>query len=114
MLFVPLKEEMRIFAVILLLFLSGAVFGQNLQKDPVKVYPNPATEYINIVIENSERGTAQISIHSIIGNKVKVEIDNISSGIYRANVKDLPQGYYLVVVKDPKREINSTIKFLKK
>ena len=101
---------MRFLATIVLILSLGTAWAQT---DPVKVYPNPATDYVNIVVENTERGNASVSIHSIIGNKMKVDIDNISSGIYRASIKDLPEGYYLVVVKDPKRGINSTIKFLK-
>ncbi len=102
---------MRFLATIALCICLTAAWGQ---ADPVKVYPNPATDYVNIVIENSERSNASVSIHSIIGNKMNLEIENISSGIYRASIKDLPEGYYLLVVKDPKRGINSTTKFLKK
>jgi len=80
----------------------------------VELYPNPATNYLTIEIKNSKLVKPYILLHSIIGNSIKIETDKISDNKYRIEVKDLPNGYYLLSVKDPGTKFSRTYKFLKK
>lgn len=67
---------------------TGADVGQNFANQ-VQVYPNPATEYVNV---NLVGGADKISILNMIGGKVielndvfenqKINIENLESGIY--------------------------------
>ena len=102
---------MKIISTIILIFFASLAWAQS-TVDAVKIYPNPATETLNIVVDDLGSEKSTISIHSIIGNKMQVDIDKLNTNSFRAHIKDLPQGYYLVVVKS--KNINSTVKFLKK
>ena len=95
--------------------IAGFMFSQSLSDETnvVKVYPNPAKNIVNISIENTDLINAQVSIHSIIGNRMTVEIDAIKKGLFRADIENLPNGFYLVVVKDLDTKFNKTYKFLK-
>ena len=100
--------------LIMTFILAGFVaFAQN-NEEKVRIYPNPATETINITIQNVELKSPTVAIHSIIGNKMNVDVDNLQTGFYRAEISDLPPGYYLVVVKDQETQFNRTYKFLKR
>ena len=85
--------------------------------EPVKmiqIYPNPATEFINIKFEAPIANKVRVSIHNVIGNVMEVETESIDEHELRLKVKDLATGYYLVSVKDERVNLNSTYKFLKR
>ena len=105
----------KIVFTISLVLLTLMSFGQTLgeEENKVKVYPNPAKSIVSIAIENSTLADAQVTIHSIIGNKMNVSIEPINKGVWRADIDRLPDGFYLVVVKDQQTKFNRTYKFLK-
>ena len=83
-------------------------------KNRIELYPNPATEYINVEIRESELTSTFIVLHNIIGNSIKIKPEKLSENKYRIEVKDLPAGYYLLSIKDPGTNFNRTYKFLKR
>ena len=106
----------KILFAILFFSMVALSYGQELNlanNGTVKVYPNPSKNIVTISIENTELVNAQVSIHSIIGNRMTVDIESIEKGKYKADVENLPAGFYLVVVKDVETKFNKTYKFLK-
>lgn len=80
----------------------------------IEVYPNPSIDYIVVNIKNSNLRDTSFELHSIIGNTVKVEAENIGSDKYRINTKNFNPGYYFVIVKDDFSQFKEAYKFLKK
>jgi len=84
----------------------------NIETD-VDLYPNPAIEYLNITLKNSQLKKVQIEMYNVIGNKLDFEMDMVSSNSYKPNVKNLHSGYYLLIIKDPVSRFNKAYKFRK-
>lgn len=79
----------------------------------VELYPNPAVEFLNISLINSQLKDVQFEMYNIIGNKIDLDIDLVSSNNYKINVKEFQSGYYLLIVKDPITRFNKAYKFRK-
>lgn len=111
-------------AIILSIFLaSGAQFAAAQQHDAfsqpqdpiktVKIFPNPATDYLNVKFETPLAKTIKITLHNIIGNSLEVESEIVDEYEIRVKVKDLPTGVYLLAVKDD-ANTQGSFKFLKR
>jgi len=79
----------------------------------VELYPNPAIEFLTITLKNSQLKDVQFEMYNIIGNKLNLELDVLSSDSYKINVKELHSGYYLLIIKDPISRYNKAFKFRK-
>ena len=79
----------------------------------VELYPNPATEFLNVTLNNSHLQNVEIEMYNIIGNKLDFELDRTKLNSYKINVKELHSGYYLLLVKDPISRYNKAFKFRK-
>ena len=80
----------------------------------VELFPNPADEYLNIfLVNNSRLKNVEVEMFNIIGNRVDFELEQVASNKFKANVKELKSGYYLVIVKDPVVRFNKAYKFRK-
>lgn len=80
----------------------------------VRLFPNPSVDFLEVRIENSTLESASFTVHNIIGNEIKVDIQLVAENEYRINVKDLPAGYYLLAIKDDQNVFKETYKFLKR
>jgi hypothetical protein len=80
----------------------------------VKLYPNPAIEYVHVSFEEPIARQSRLTVHNIIGNILDVEMEAIDDHEVRVRVKDLPVGYYLIAVRDDQSKGRSTLKFLKR
>lgn len=69
----------------------------------VKVYPNPASDYIKL---SNADGIATMEVFNIIGKKVKNFTDVQTDQAY--NVSDLPKGMYMVRLLDDEGEALGT------
>ncbi len=78
----------------------------------VKIFPNPATDFLSIKFETPIAKTIKVTLHNIIGNLLEVESEIVDEFEIRLKVKDLPTGYYLLALKDEGNS-RSSIKFLK-
>jgi plastocyanin len=77
------------------------------------VYPNPATNYINVNVSGSDDNTATIEVINLLGSKV-IDLggkQTLVNGVKRIDVSALPKGVYFVnIVADNK---NRSIRFVK-
>ena len=81
-------------------FMGVGVEDYNLA-DNVRVYPNPATDVINVEcrMKNEEWGMANVEVYDVYGKMVAVVgANNDSPKQARINVRDLAAGMYLVRV----------------
>jgi Secretion system C-terminal sorting domain len=80
----------------------------------VKLYPNPATEFLSLRLESPISHHLKLTVHNIIGNSVEVESEIIDDHEVRLKVKDLSAGYYLLAVNDESSGFKGVYKFLKR
>lgn len=85
----------------------------DLNKNRIELYPNPAVDYIVVHIDNSTLENAEFELHSLIGNEIKIEAEEIGNGRYRIPVKNYATGYYFIVVKDENTRFKKAFRFLK-
>lgn len=116
----------KILLTITLLSISVLVFAQSSRdfssfgnqlvelKNQIEIYPNPSVDFLNVRIEHSELENTELVVHSIIGSKFKIEIEETAPNEYKLDVRDLPPGYYLLSIKDEKANFKKTFKFLKR
>lgn len=123
--------KLYLFNFLILTFVFQFSFGQDIQvqdnrselpklkteslqvETDVDIYPNPASDYLNITLKNSQLKKVQIEMYNVIGNKLDFEFDKINSHSYKLNVKNLHSGYYLIIIKDPISRYNKAYKFRK-
>lgn len=114
-----------ILSFFLLLFLSRAAFGQAAEimayapektdlSKAITIYPNPATDYVNIKLSTLDASTAKITVYTILGNELTVDKETVNDHEVRLRVKDMATGYYLIAVRDEQLQFKSTYKFLKR
>lgn len=79
-----------------------------------RVYPNPATDVLNIEVNASRASELSISVYNITGQKVLEEKANIVTGINRPTISTsgLTSGIYFVTVKA--NGFEDTMKFVVK
>lgn len=111
---------LAVFSLLIVLTTQFAVAQQHdpfaQPQDPikmVKIFPNPAVDYLNVKFETPSAKTIKITLHNIIGNTLDVESEIIDDFEIRLKVKDLPAGVYLLAVKDSGNSQNS-FKFIKR
>ncbi|HET9487577.1 MAG TPA: T9SS type A sorting domain-containing protein [Chryseosolibacter sp.] len=80
----------------------------------VQLFPNPATEFVDVKLEQFPAQNVKLTVHNIIGNELQVETEILDEHLIRVKVKDLVSGYYLLAVKDEESNFRGTYKFLKR
>lgn len=105
--------------IISFLFFLAAAYGQsssawvssnavtqdgNSTKTDLKIYPNPASDYIEF--NNSEAVVDKVVIYNLVGKPMM----NLSAfeGKNRYDITELPKGMYLVQMLDPKGNVFTT------
>lgn len=127
-----MKPTSYILSLLIILSTSWSVSGQdrangNIQtenpiiqqasidiKNQIEVYPNPAVEFLIVEIDNSDLVDTQFEMHSLIGNEITIDPEEIGYNLYRIPVKNFATGYYFLVVKDEISRYKKAFKFLKK
>lgn len=82
-------------------------------KNQIEIYPNPAVEFLMIEIKDSDLANVEFEMHSIIGNTIKIEPEEVAKDTYKISVKNFNSGYYFLIVKDEYTRYKKAIKFLK-
>ena len=79
-----------------------------------RVYPNPATDVLNIEVNASQASEMSISVYNIMGQNVMNKTVNINTGINRPSIStnELNSGIYFVTVKA--NGFENTMKFIVK
>lgn len=80
----------------------------------VEIFPNPATEFLNINLKDSEFQNVNFELYDIIGNKVDVKAQELAADKYRIPVEKLHMGYYVLIVTDTPTRYKKAFKFSKK
>lgn len=80
----------------------------------VHLFPNPATEFVDVKLDHFPAEKVELTVHNIIGNELQVETEVLDEHLIRVKVKDLASGYYLLAVKDEASNFRGTYKFLKR
>ena len=67
-----------ILSFVIVAFAGAVAFGQ---ESEIRVYPNPASEYVQVQL-SSEFTEAIIEVNSMIGNKVRLNVEELGFGKY--------------------------------
>lgn len=120
---------MKKISAILILVLTAGLFGNAFAQgsgeigfktnslseiNKVEIFPNPSVDFLNIEISNSKLKKPVLELYSIIGNVVKVELEEVEENKFRINVQSIPSGYYLLSIRDKESHFKETYKFLKR
>jgi len=62
----------------------------------INLYPNPATEYINIILENSDINSFILNVYDILGNLIINEKINNYQNVYTLNIANYNRGTYIL------------------
>lgn len=79
----------------------------------VEIFPNPASDHVNVKIKQAELSSVGFEMYNIIGNVVKIKSEQVDKTTFKIPVKDLPNGYYILIVKDDGTKFRKALKFLK-
>ncbi len=80
----------------------------------VKLYPNPAVEFLTVKFETPQARKVKLVLHNIIGSQLETESEVIDEYEVKIKVKDLSTGFYLLLVKNEETGLKGAYKFLKK
>jgi hypothetical protein len=80
----------------------------------VKLFPNPAIEYVSVKFETPQAKKVKFSVHNIIGSEMPLESEVIDDFEVHIKVKDFSTGVYLLSIKNDETGHKSAYKFLKK
>lgn len=80
----------------------------------VHIFPNPATEFVHVKLDQFPASKVKLTLHNIIGNQVEIETEIVDEHELRVKVKDLASGYYLLAVREEEAKYRGTFKFLKR
>ena len=112
---------MRLLIMALITSFSATLFAQERPEvasvdmsKQVKLYPNPAVEYLTVKFETAQARKASFVLHNIIGSEVETEKEIIDDFEVKIKVKDLSTGFYLLLVRNEETGLKGAYKFLKK
>ncbi|MDB4448081.1 T9SS type A sorting domain-containing protein [Roseivirga sp.] len=84
------------------------------EKIKVEVFPNPTSDYLTIDLSNLDLKKPKIEIRSIIGTKMRVNLEENGLKKFKVDVQAFRRGYYLVLVMDDQSKFQQTVRFSKK
>ena len=80
----------------------------------VQLYPNPATDYLIVKLNNPNAHNVKLAMHSVIGNVLDFGREQIDEFEVRLQIKELPAGYYFLSINDEEAGFKASYKFLKR
>ncbi|MDY6348090.1 MAG: T9SS type A sorting domain-containing protein, partial [Bacteroidales bacterium] len=83
---------------------------EHYSKPIMNVFPNPATEYVNIDFSTNEEMNGVVAIIDMLGRTCKTQ--HAEGQTCKISVSDVPTGMYIITYTDKNRKV--TKKFLKK
>ena len=79
----------KTFLYVFILNININLSQENSERFKIDLYPNPATEYINLKLTSDiEIEDLDFSIHSLIGNEMPIAKENISDDEIRFNINN--------------------------
>jgi len=70
----------------------------------VDIYPNPASSFVDIRLENSTMQNIEVIIRNTLGQIIRTSVFS-SSNLIRMNLENIEAGYYLIEIKSDKQLI---------
>ena len=83
-------------------------------RSDIRLFPNPAVEYLIVEIKDMEMTSVDFELNNIIGNTISLRSEKIEGNRYKFYVKDLSPGYYFLTVKDNNTGYKRAVRFVKK
>lgn len=83
-------------------------------RSDVKLFPNPAVDYLTVEIKDQGMTEVEFELNNIIGNSFSLRSEKINGNRYKFYVKDLQPGYYFLTVKDASSGYKRAYRFVKK
>lgn len=83
-------------------------------RSDIKLFPNPAVEYLIVEIKDQQMTSVEFELNNIIGNIISLRSEKIEGNRYKFYVKDLSPGYYFLTVKDNDSGYKRAVRFVKK
>jgi hypothetical protein len=83
-------------------------------RSDVKLFPNPAVEFLIVEINSEELSNISFELNNIIGNTFQIRSEALGHNRYKIYVKDLNPGYYFLTIKDANSSYKRAYRFLKK
>ncbi len=87
----------------------GIIKGIQGDNNSLRVYPNPATDKINIDLGTGNKGLLNYEIYNLAGGRVASENSHANSSHATISVNDLAGGTYILSVISDKQIINRKI-----
>ena len=84
--------------------------GQSISK--LEIYPNPATDFVNIVFNQKEGSPLQLNLYDLSGKLVHAEsLNEAKAGVNQQNlnVSNLPKGMYVLSINSLHGNVQQTI-----
>jgi len=95
-----MKRTLQYISAVLIALVLGTSSLFAAGNEGVILYPNPASEVLNIRLEDGSESISHVSLHNLLGQVVyEVDIDLNLDGGYIVEITDLPSGIYLVQVE---------------
>ena len=120
-------KPLNLFVIVAFLLVTFSLFGQEHARGfnpsptqpseevkAVRLYPNPAIEYVHVKFDVPQAKTSTFAVHNIIGNTLETEIELIDDFEVRVKVKDLSAGMYLLFIHNEHTGLKGAYKFIKK
>lgn len=83
-------------------------------RNEVRLFPNPATEYLVVEIKDPQLDEVGFELNNIIGDQYALRADKLGGNRYKIYVNDLPSGYYFLTIKDLNTPYKRAYRFVKK
>lgn len=79
------------------------------QRPNIKIYPNPTSDFINVVIPENEFIVDSYSLMDISGGTIRQGALAVAGEEYRINVEGLPKGYYILRLRGMKQLFDCSV-----
>ena len=83
-------------------------------RSDVKLFPNPAVDYLIVEIKDEQMTSVEFELNNIIGNIFSLRSEKLEGNRYKFYVKDLSPGYYFLTIKDNNTGYKRAYRFVKK
>lgn len=78
-------------------------------EERIEIFPNPANDILNVVVETNSENDISISIYNLEGQLEIEEIYNNKKEIIQIDLSDLPMGMYIVKIRTDNVVVNKKI-----
>ena len=78
-----------------------------IEKQDIRIYPNPVDDYAYVEIGFELKGEAEITLHDMSGRQVQTL--KTKNKVTKINTSVLPQGVYIITATTPNKSVNTKI-----